>query len=306
MDNLYVSASPHIRSKNTTTKIMRDVIIALLPALIAGTISLGIRAVLVAAISVASCVLFEYLSRKIMKKSNTIGDLSAVVTGLLLAMNLPVSIPLWMVVIGAFLAIVIVKELFGGIGQNFANPALSARIIMLISFSGALTTWSEPIFSKNIDAIAGSTPLVDLDKYTISEMFLGNIGGCIGEISKIALIIGGTYLIIRKVISPIIPVVFIGTVFIFSAALGADPVKQILAGGLMLGAIFMATDYSTSPMTPKGKAIFALGCGIITVLIRQFGNYAEGVSFAILFMNMLVHFIDIWTKHKAIGRKKAV
>lgn len=304
MEKLIVSASPHIRAKRTTTNIMLDVIIALIPALIAGVILQGIRALAVIAVSVASSVLFEYLSRKLMKRSNTIGDLSAVVTGLLLAMNLPVTFPLWMTVIGAFIAIVLVKQLFGGIGQNFANPAIAARVILLISFTSQMTTWAAPIFSYNVDAIAGATPLVDLSRYNVWELFLGNVGGCIGETSTLALLIGGIYLLIRRVITLTIPTVYIGSVFLLSFLLGEDPLKQILAGGLMLGAFFMATDYTTSPMTEWGKAIFALGCGILTVLIRQFGNYPEGVSFAILFMNMLVPFIDRGTRRKALGGGK--
>ncbi len=303
LENLFVSPSPHIRAKNTTRSIMLDVIIALVPALIAGTVLLGIRSLAVTAVSVVSCVFFEWACRKLMKRSNTIGDLSAVVTGLLLAMNLPVNFPLWMTVIGAFIAIVLVKQMFGGIGQNFANPAIAARVVLLVGFTTQMTSWEAPVFSSNPDAIAGATPLVDLSKYSVSELFFGNVGGCIGETCALALIIGGVYLIIRRVINPVTPLVYIGTVFVFSFLLGEDPVKQIFAGGLMLGAFFMATDYATSPITTKGKIIFALGCGVMTVLIRQFGNYPEGVSFAILIMNMVVPFIDRGTKLKPVGRK---
>ena len=303
MENLFVSPSPHIRAKNTTRSIMLDVIIALVPALIAGTVLLGIRSLAVVAVSVAACVFFEWASRKLMKRTNTIGDLSAVVTGLLLAMNLPVNFPLWMTVIGAFIAIVLVKQMFGGIGQNFANPAITARVVLLVGFTTQMTSWEAPVFSSNPDAVAGATPLVDLSKYSVAELFFGNVGGCIGETCALALIIGGVYLIIRRVISPVTPLVYIGTVFVFSFLLGEDPVKQIFAGGLMLGAFFMATDYATSPITTKGKIIFALGCGVMTVLIRQFGNYPEGVSFAILIMNMIVPFIDRGTKLKPVGRK---
>ena len=310
MSQLTVAASPHFRSGNSTAKIMLDVIIALCPALIAGVIVFGWRALLVVAVCILSCIVFEYLSRLVMKRDNTIGDLSAVVTGMLLAFNLPVTIPLWMAVIGCFIAIVIVKQLFGGIGQNFSNPAITARIVLMISFTTQMTHWVQPFFYQNsgVDAITTATPLTMIatpDKLpSMLEMFLGAKGGCIGEVSGLALLIGGLYLVIKRVISPTVPLVFIGTVFVFSALFGAQPVYQLLSGGLMLGAIFMATDYSTSPITEWGKVIFGFGCGFITVMIRVFGSYPEGVSFSILFMNILVPYIDKATVSRPMGEKK--
>ncbi len=309
MNSLAVAPSPHRRSGNTTTRIMLDVLIALVPAFIAANIIFGPRAALVTAVCVASCVLFEYFTRKVMKRDNTISDLSAAVTGVLLSYNLPVTIPLWMAVVGSFFAIVVVKQLFGGIGQNFANPAITARVILLVSFSGQMTTWAEPFFyrSSGADIVTGATPLTQLgtsDLPSLLDMFLGVRGGCMGETCILALLIGGVYLVIRRVISPVIPVTYIGTVFLFSVIFGQDPLYEIMSGGLVLGAIFMATDYSTSPVTRLGKIIFALGCGTVTILIRQFGSYPEGVSFAILFMNLLVPYIDKGTKLKPFGGKK--
>lgn len=307
MEKLIVTSSPHVKSSTTTSTIMRDVIIALIPALIASNIIFGLRAGLVTAVCVASCVGFEYLSRRIMNKKNTISDLSAVVTGIILAFNLPSTMPLWMCVIGSFVAIVIVKQLFGGIGQNFANPAITARIVLLVSFGTQMTNWAAPKIAAVADAVSGATPMAQIaagETPNILNMFLGTTGGSLGETSALALLIGGIYLVYRKVINPIIPVAFIGTVFVFTAVLGGNPLAQILGGGLFLGAIFMATDYSTSPVTNMGKLIFGIGCGLITVLIRVFGSYPEGVSFAILLMNILVPYIDKATKLKALGGKR--
>ena len=307
MEKLIVTSSPHVKSSNTTSTIMRDVIIALIPALIASNIIFGLRAGLVTAVCVASCVGFEYLSRRIMKKSNTISDLSAVVTGIILAFNLPSTMPLWMCVVGSFVAIVIVKQLFGGIGQNFANPAITARIVLLVSFGTQMTNWAAPKIAAVADAVTGATPMAQIaagETPNLLNMFLGTTGGSLGETSALALLIGGIYLVYRKVINPIIPVAFIGTVFVFTAILGVNPLAQILGGGLFLGAIFMATDYATSPVTNMGKLIFGIGCGLITVLIRVYGSYPEGVSFAILLMNILVPYIDKATKLKAVGGKR--
>ena len=307
MEKLIVTSSPHVKSSTTTSTIMRDVIIALIPALIASNIIFGLRAGLVTAVCVASCVGFEYLSRRIMNKKNTISDLSAVVTGIILAFNLPSTMPLWMCVIGSFVAIVIVKQLFGGIGQNFANPAITARIVLLVSFGTQMTNWAVPKIQAVADAVSGATPMAQLaggETPNLLNMFLGTTGGSLGETSALALLIGGIYLVYRKVINPIIPVAFIGTVFVFTAVLGVNPLAQILGGGLFLGAIFMATDYSTSPVTNMGKLIFGIGCGFITVLIRVFGSYPEGVSFAILLMNILVPYIDKATRLKALGGKR--
>lgn len=309
--NMTITSSPHLRSAYSTSSIMRDVIIALCPALIASIIIFGINSLIVVAVCVAACVLFEYLYCKLLNIPQTIGDLSAVITGILLAFNLPVTIPLWMAVIGCFAAVVIIKALFGGIGKNFANPAIVGRIVLFISFATPMTNWLVPVNSTTPDVITGATPLgilaeggVDAVFPTYLEMFLGNIGGSLGETSALALIIGGIYLLMRKVITVTIPLAFIGTVFIFSFILGQDPIFHILAGGVMLGAIFMATDYTTSPTTESGKLIFGIGCGVLTVLIRVFGAYPEGVSFAILLMNIVCPHINNLTMTKAFGGAK--
>lgn len=306
MNNLIVSPSPHIISKNTTQKIMFDVVLALIPALIASIIFFGPRALILTLSCVLASVFFEFATRRIMKRPDTISDLSAVVTGMLLAFNLPPAIPIWVAVIGCFFAIVIAKQLFGGIGQNFANPALVGRIVLFVSFSTYMTTWTAPFaYRHGADAVATATPLaVGIESVSTIDLFLGNVGGCIGEVSALALIIGFIYLAIRKIIHPIVPISFVGTVFVLTFLFGENPLNSILSGGLMLGAIFMATDYSTTPSTTKGKIIFAIGCGIITSLIRVFGSYPEGVSFAILFMNILTPLIDRVTMTKPFGTKK--
>lgn len=314
---LYVSASPHARSKATTKSIMLDVVIALCPALIASVVIFGLRALLVTLVSVASCVFFEWATRKfILKRSNTIADLSAVVTGMLLAFNLPSSIPLWMVVIGALFAIVIVKQCFGGIGQNFVNPAIAGRIFMLLSFSDAMSNWPEPSQGlTTFDAVTGATPLAVLSKGgelpSMMNMLLGVRGGSLGETCIIAIVIGGIYLIARKVIRPLIPVAYIGTVaviMVIAALVKGEGFSwiayQMLSGGLFLGAIFMATDYTTSPITSKGKIIFGIGCGLFTCLIRLFGSLPEGVSYSIILMNILVPLIERATTPKPFGTPK--
>lgn len=304
MDNsmLLVSPAPHVRHKADTRSIMLDVIIAMLPALVASVIIFGYRAVIVVSVCVISCVLFEYLFQKLCKRDVTVGDLSAVVTGMLLAFNLPVSIPLWQAVFGSLVAIVAVKQLFGGIGRNFANPAITARIVMLISFAGSMTN-----FSTAADTSSSATPLTQIGTDampSLLDLFLGDHAGSLGETCALALLIGFVYLLVRRVISWHTTVVFVGTVAIFTWILGYDPIEQILSGGLLLGAIFMATDYSTTPSTKWGKVVFGLGCGIITVLIRAFGGYPEGVSFAILFMNILTPYISAWTRRKPFGGVK--
>ena len=310
---LTASASPHVRTKITVPNIMLDVIIALIPALIASVYYFGFRTLLVTAVCVASCVAFEYISRKVMKRHNTIGDLSAVVTGIILAFNLPSTIPLYMAVIGSAAAIVVVKQLLGGIGCNFVNPALAGRIILMVSFPAAmLSDWADP---RGYDAVTSATPLASIDSLdslpSLLDMFLGCRGGCLGETCALALIIGGIYLVIRKVISPSIPLIYIGTVAVFTLvyALVKDielsfVLYQIMGGGLLLGAIFMATDYATSPVNLKGRIIFAVGCGIITSVIRLFGNMTEGVSFSILLMNILVPHIDNLTRPLPFGTEK--
>lgn len=318
MKKLTVSASPHVRSSSTVPNIMLDVIIALIPSLIASIVLFGFRSLLITAVCVAACVAFEYISRKIMKRDTTIGDLSAVVTGMLLAFNLPVTIPLWMCVVGCFFAIVVVKQFFGGIGQNFVNPAIGGRIVMLVSFSSAMTNWTAPLeWFKNggIDAMSTATPLASLTAnadYTslpsLLDMFLGVRGGCIGETCAVALLLGFVYLLIRKVIKPVIPVCFVGTVAVIMFIAGKGSFEfmlyEVLAGGLLLGAIFMATDYATSPITTKGKIIFAIGCGIITAVIRLFANLPEGVSYSIIIMNILVPHIEAITKPRPFGAEK--
>ena len=317
MNKLIVSPSPHDENYTKTSGIMLNVIIALLPALAVGCYMFSVvRPLILTAVGVTSCVLFEYICRKIMKRPNTIGDLSAVVTGLLLAMNLPVTLPYWMAVIGAFIAIVVVKQLFGGLGQNFANPAITARIVLMVSFPAAMTDWVIPKIGR--DAVSGATPLA-LEKMSsaelqeigqsvpsYSDLFFGwDIGGCLGEISAAALLLGGIYLIIRKIISPAAPLTFIGSLALLTFITGGDPLYQILSGGVFLGAFFMATDYATTPITAKGKIIFGLGCGIITFVIRQFGSYPEGVSFSILLMNVLTPYIEMLTRSKVFGAKEA-
>ncbi len=305
MNNLILSPSPHIHTRQSTQVIMRDVLIALCPALIAGIVIFGVRALIVTLVCVVVSVGGEWAFEKCTKRAVTVGDLSAVVTGVLLAFNLPVSIPLWQAAFGSLIAIVGVKQLFGGIGQNFANPAITARIVMFLAFSQSMTTWTFP------DAVSSATPL-ELMKTGVTDnmpsyldMFLGKTGGCIGETCALAILIGFVYLLIRRVISWQTPVVFVGTVFVMSLILGQDALAQILSGGLMLGAVFMATDYATTPRNAWGKVIFGLGCGLITVLIRFWGSYPEGVSFSILLMNILTPYIDRWTRKKPLGGVRA-
>ena len=279
------------------------VIIALLPSVVASAIYFGFRAILLIAICVATCVLTEFVCRKLMKRNQTISDLSACVTGILLALNLPVTLPIWEAVIGSFVAIAVVKQLFGGIGQNFANPAIVGRIVLMLSFTADMTTWAIPKYYQNSgEVITGATPLVSGDASYL-DLFLGNVGGCLGETSALAILIGGLFLIVMKVISPSAPISFIGTVAILTAITGGDVRYQVLAGGLLLGAFFMATDYSTTPITEKGRIVFGIGCGIITFVIRNYGGYPEGVSFSILLMNVLTPYIDRLTMSKPVGAK---
>ncbi len=312
---LIVSSSPHISAKTKTRNIMLDVIIALIPAVIASVVVFGPRALVVTVATIAASVLSEYVCRKVMKRECTVGDYSAIVTGLLLALNLPSSIPIYIAVLGGIIAIVVVKQMFGGLGQNFVNPALASRIILMVSFPTAMTKWLAPMGwlsegALNVDATTSATPLAliangDVDALpTYMDMFLGNRGGSLGETCALALILGGIYLIARKVISPIIPVVYIVVVAAFSAILGQDPLMAVLNGGLLIGAIFMATDYVTSPLTNKGKVIYAIGCGLLTVLIRTFASLPEGVSYSIVLMNILTPHIENLTTPKAFGVRK--
>ncbi len=311
MNKLIVEPSPHIRSSVTTRSIMLHVIIALCPALIAAIVLFGVRALTLTAICCASCVLFEWLFCMVTKKSRTTSDLSAIVTGMLLAFNLPVEIPIYMAIIGCFVAIVVVKMLFGGIGQNFANPAVTARIVLMLSFSSAMTTWTQPFaYQGTVDAISSATVLTAAPEElpTLMEMFLGDRLGCTGETCVLALLLGGIYLMVMDIISPITPCAFIGTVAVLSLiASGGDGVSMlysIMSGGLMLGAIFMATDYSTTPLTFWGKLIFGVGCGLLTFAIREFASIPEGVSYSILLMNILTPYIDKITVPRAFGAKR--
>ncbi|MCI6348662.1 MAG: RnfABCDGE type electron transport complex subunit D [Negativibacillus massiliensis] len=286
---------------------MRDVLIALAPAMIAATLIFGFRAILMTAVCVLACIVFEYATERVLGRENTISDLSAAVTGVILSFNLPVQLPIWMAVVGCFFAIVIVKQLFGGIGNNFANPAIAARIFLLLSFSQPMTSWLAVENGKAVEGVFGATPLAQIaagetaNLPSLMEMFLGTRGGCMGETCALALIIGGIYLIWRKVITITIPLSFIGGVFVLSLLFGVDPMYQVLGGGLMIGAFFMATDYTTSPITEKGKIIFGLGCALITMVIRVFGSYPEGVSYSILLMNIVTPHINRMVRNKAFG-----
>ncbi|MBR3878946.1 MAG: RnfABCDGE type electron transport complex subunit D [Clostridia bacterium] len=311
MENLIVSSSPHIHSRATTRNIMRDVVIALLPATVAAIVLFGFKAALMIAVCVASAILSEFFFSLIAKKKQTIGDLSAVVTGLLLALNLSTKVELWQCMLGSMFAIIIVKCVFGGLGKNFANPAITGRIFLVIAF-GAVAGGAHTVFTPEISA--GATPLeiIKSGSGTLPSLFnmlIGNRGGAIGETCAIALIIGFVYLLCRKVISWHIPVVFVGTVFVLSLIVKQDltiALYEVLGGGLLIGAIFMATDYVTSPMGRLAKVIFAFGCGVITVLIRFWGSYPEGVSFAILFMNILSPYIEKIHIIKPLGGIKNV
>lgn len=306
-NKLIVSPSPHIRDNATTSTIMRDVLIGLAPAMIAAVVIFGFRALLMTAVCVAACIIFEYGTERILGRENTISDLSAVVTGVILSFNLPVQLPLWMAVVGCFFAVVIVKQLFGGIGNNFANPAIAARIFLLLSFSQPMTTWLQVEGGRAVQGVYGATPLALISAGdtanlpSVMEMLLGTRGGCMGETCAIALILGGVYMIWKKVITPTIPLAFIGGVFVLSLLFGVNPVYELLGGGLMLGAFFMATDYTTSPITEKGKVIFGLGCALITMVIRVFGSYPEGVSYSILLMNIITPHINRMVRNKAFG-----
>lgn len=301
LKNLLISPSPHVKAANTTQTIMRDVIIALIPSLIFAVCFFGYNVLILTACSIAAAVLAELLWEKAAHLPVTISDLSAVVTGLLLAMNLPADAPFWMPIIGSAFAIIIVKQIFGGIGQNFMNPALAARCFLLVAWSGTMTHF--------VDAATGATPLAVIKMGegqlpSLWSAFLGTIPGSFGETSALLLLLGGLYLMVRKVITPVIPVSYILTVLVLTYAFGGDGIYEICCGGLMLGAIFMATDYTTSPMTQKGQLIMGLGCGILTAIIRKFGGYPEGVSFSILLMNLCVPLIDRFTAPRRFGEVK--
>ena len=309
IEKLTVSSAPHIVTKLDTAKTMQNVMLALVPAVLVSTYVFGPRVLLLSVICMAACAFFEWGYEKLMKKTVTVKDCSACLTGLILACNLPANFPIWMAVIGCFTSIVIVKQLYGGIGRNFANPAIVGRIVLLLSFTSQMTTWplTRMQIAAGADAVTGPTPLALLGDAEaqlpqLSDMFFGFIGGAMGEVSALALLIGGCYLIFRKIISPIIPATFIGTVFvialIYYAVVGGEygalhmALYHILAGGVFFGAFFCATDYVTSPVMPQGKVIFGIGCGAVTMIIRLMCGYPEGVSFAILFMNVLTPLIE--------------
>lgn len=298
---LKVSSSPHIRHEDTTRGIMSDVIIALLPAAVYGCFLFGLKAVFVLITTIVTAVAAEALWNIALHKKQTIGDFSAVLTGLLLGMNLSSQTPLWIAAIGSIVAIIVVKQMFGGLGFNFANPAMTARIVLLVSFAGQMSSYVSPI-----DAVSAATPLAKDPEFpvTVKELFIGMHSGSIGETSSFLLIVGGLYLVLRRVIKPIIPVAFIGTVAVASLIAGDNLALSVFGGGLMLGAIFMATDYVTSPTTNLGKLIFGIGCGILTFVIRKFSPLPEGVSYAILLMNILTPHINRFTLSKPFGARE--
>jgi len=322
-EHYILSSSPHAHSHSSVSRIMLDVVIALLPTTAAGIFFFGMPAVWTIAACVSTCIVTEALCRMAMRRENTLGDLSAVVTGLLLALNLPAGIPLWMAVVGSVFAIGVAKQVFGGIGMNPFNPALAARAFMLISFTGPMTTWLKPFWWRTPEAVTTATPLATMKTMFVAEatasatphaaqaaipslwdMAVGNIPGCIGEVSAIALALGAAYLLLRKVITWHIPVSFLATVYVYSLVAGGAPaLSQVFAGGVMIGACFMATDYVTSPTTAKGKLVFGFGCGLLCMLIRQFGGYPEGCSFAILIMNAVCPLINRFTQPKPFGAK---
>lgn len=322
---LIASSSPHIRSNENTRSIMLDVIIAMLPALAMSVYVFGFRALMLTLVSVAACLFWEWGYRAVMKKSMAIGDLSAVVTGMLLAFVCPSNLPYWVIIIGAFFAIVVVKQLYGGIGCNFLNPALAGRAILLASYATAMTTWAAPgtraaVFGSAADVTTAATPMAIMKEgnfadlmntYSISDMFIGHVGGSLGEVSALMLLLGGIYLLIRKVISWHIPVAYIATVAVIcliSAPEGVSAMTymtyNVFGGGLMLGAIFMATDYATSPVTKPGQIIFGIGCGLLTVFIRRFGSYPEGVCYSILIMNCCTWLLDKYIRPTIYGAPK--
>ncbi len=320
MSKYMVTSTPHIRSSHSTHDIMKNVLIALAPAALAGAYFFGLRAAVIIMICIGSSVFFEWLFQVLAKRTITIDDLSACVTGLLLAMNMPASAPFWMPIVGSFFAIIVVKQIFGGVGQNFINPALAARAMLLASYPKDMASFTAPVnnfFSMETDAVTTATPLAILKEQGLVPQpmdyvhaLIGNVGGCIGETSALLLILGGLYLLYKGIISWRIPVTYIGGVLALSYVLGRHglfsgfPLYELLAGGLMLGAFFMATDYSTSPVTPRGQLIMGFGCAILTVVIRVYGGYPEGVSYSILLMNLAVPLIDRYTRPRVFGVMK--
>lgn len=314
--NLVVSSAPHLVTNMDTSKIMLMVLIGLAPSFLVSIYVFGMRVIALTVVCVVASMFFEWAWNKLMHKKQTVGDLSAAVTGTLIAFNVPAGLPYWIAIVGCFVAIIVVKQLFGGMGKNVVNPAITARIVLFISFATEMTTWPLPRMAA--DATSTATPLGILaeggaELPSNMQMFLGFIGGSMGEVSAIALLIGGLFLIWKKIISPIIPCCFIGTVFVFAliyyAATGNGDALQmavfhVLAGGVMLGAFFMATDYVTSPLLPMGKVIFGIGCGLLTMIIRLWGQYPEGVSFSILIMNCLTPLIENFCQKRLYGGAK--
>ena len=317
--HLILSSSPHAHANSSVPRIMLDVILALMPTTFAGLWFFGMPALWTILTCVATCVATEALCRLAMKRESTVGDFSAVLTGLLLALNLPAGLPLWMAVVGSVFAITVAKQVFGGLGMNPFNPALAARAFMLISFTGPMTTWLKLLSrcgsccceaAAGVDAMTTATPLAFIKAGSLAEvpsvwnLLVGNMPGCIGEVSSLALALGAAYLLWRKVITWHIPVSFLATVAVYALISGRAPAHvEILTGGVMIGACFMATDYVTSPITAKGKLVFGFGCGLLCMLIRQFGGYPEGCSFAILIMNAVCPLINRWTQPKPFGAK---
>jgi len=303
---LTVSPSPHIKNTDTTRSIMRDVLIALVPALVWGVYVFGVNALLMPLICVVACMGFEYGIEKLLKRPNTVADLSAAVTGLLLGLNLPANDSYFLPVVGAAFAIIVVKQLFGGLGKNFLNPALAARVFLFLSWPSKMTNYPAPFVREVVDAVASATPRSGGAVSTL-DLFLGRCGGSIGEISALLLLVGGVYLLCRRVITWHIPVAYVGTVAVMSFVFAPGffdfnyMLIELLSGGLMLGAIYMATDYVTGPVTAKGRLVFGVGCGLITVFLRRFGAYPEGVSFAILVMNSLSYYIDRFVRPRVFG-----
>ena len=321
-DRYILSSSPHAHANSSVRGIMFDVILALLPTTAAGIWFFGLPALWTVLTCVSACVVTEALCRMAMKRENTVGDLSAVLTGLLLALNLPAGIPLWMAVLGSVFAIGVAKQVFGGLGMNPFNPALAARAFMLVSFTGPMTTWLKPYWWKTPETLTTATPLAAMKPLfaceatasaspllakipPLGDLLTGNMPGCIGEVSALALALGAAYLLFRRVITWHIPVAFLGTVSVYAWIAGGAPVHaQLLTGGVMLGACFMATDYVTSPTTAKGKLVFGFGCGLLCMLIRQFGAYPEGCSFAILVMNAVCPLVNRWTQPRPFGARR--
>lgn len=309
--SLRLSPGPHLLSRESTQTLMLDVLIALAPTTAAGIYLFGSRAAWVLAVAILSAVVSEYLWQKIARKTIRINDLSAAVTGLIMGLNFPSDAPLWMPALGSAIAIILVKQLFGGIGHNFMNPAMLARAVLLASWPARMTVYIIPMrvlgntsVIPSPDAVSAATALIRPSNYATYDLFLGNIPGCIGEVSKIAILIGFLYMLFVGTIKPLIPVVFVGTAALLTWILGGDPLAAVLSGGLLFGAVFMATDYVTNPMLIKGKIIFAAGCGIMVVVVRQFGSYPEGVTYAILLMNVLTPLLDRWSHRRVYGMVK--